>query len=587
MDEQGRRGAPPAVAAGLAATVTLILVTRLLRHPVDDYGVGGTGYNEHWQRLVWSDRVSGSLADPSGGLAGLVQAMDVDFPPGLYAWGEAASLLVGRSAGGVALAGIGWLLLLAVAVGLVGEALGGRRAGIAAFVGTLLLPAAHGSAIRFYFDLPMTALAWCAVAMLAAMGARRPLIGGLLVGVLALAATAFKWTAIPLAAPLLLGMALERGSGPGGSGGAVARPVRRRLVALAIAAALWGGGTAAWVATSGPQGSLQRMASEAQMAGPEADGGPRAVGLGGVASGVSKTLVEPAWERRVPARVAWYGLASIGAVVSPALTVVALLLLLPWLGGRRSGARLAAIGLLGTAAFLLLLVRPIDERFVLTLAPALPLLAGLGWASLPEGRRRRWGAMAVAVGLVVALDFHHLPSTPVSRAAEAQPWQREIEPDEDNVLSTVRFRGLGAASSWERRGWGRLDEAPPDRRPLRRALLDVLVPCAPSRIEQQEYAPVITEQGDLVWLAYEFALRQARGELPRTPFWGTCDPSQDTPPGLVVLAAELPGGVAPPSGCATSPPLRRWRRVDDPDGQTGVALFTPGGASPCTTGGGR
>ncbi len=546
--------APPAAAAGLAATIGLILVGRLLRQPIDGYGVGGSEYNEHWQRLVWAERVGEHLSER--GLDGLVAAMDADFPPGLYAWGEAAGLLVGRSADGIALAGLAWLFVLAVAVGLTAEALADRRAGMAACVGTLLLPAAHGSAFRYYFDLPMTALAWCAVAALAAGGARSR-AWGLLVGLAALAATAFKWTAIPLLAPLLLGVALEPAA-PGAR--------RRRLVALAIAGALWGAGVAAWTAAS-PDGSLEAMAEEAHLT----DSDPS------LASGVAQTLLDPAWERRIPARIAWYGLSGLGSIVSPLLALAALPLLLAWLTSQRRGSRLTAVGLLGTAAFLLLLVRPIDERFALTLAPVLPLLAGLGWSALPATRRRLWGTAAVVAGLLVALDFHHLPATPATAAFTPQPWSRSVEPDPDNVLPAVRFRGVGAASSWERRGWGRLDEAPPHRRLLRRALLEELDRCPPARIEQQEFAPVVSERGDLVWLSYAFALRERRGELTDWYGTGTCRTDGETPPGLLVLATAGDGAAA----CVTSPPLRRWRSVQDPDGGPGIDLLTPGGVSPC------
>jgi hypothetical protein len=361
--------------------------------------------------------------------------------------------------------------------------------------------------------------------------------------------------------------------------------VRGRLVALAIAALLWGGGAAAWVAAAGSEGSLQQMADEAHMVEADDEGRPARVGLGGVVSGVARTVAKPAWERRIPARIGWYGLATVGSILSPALAVVALLLGLSWLGGRREGARLAGVGLLGTAAFLLLLVRPIDERFVLTLAPALPLLAALGWSALPAERRGRWGVVAVAVGLLVAADFHHLPSTPLSRAAEPQPWARSMEPDEDNVLPPVRFRGLGAASSWERRGWGRFDESPPERETLRSDLLEALAACRPARIEQEEYAPVISEHGDLVWLEYAFALARARDGAPWMPALGTCGGSPAGSDGLVVLAADGPGGAVPPAACATTPPLRRWRRLDDPSGGEGVVLFTAGGLDPCDAAG--
>lgn len=72
-----------------------------------------------------------------------------------------------------------WLFLLAAAVGATAWQFSrDRLVAAAAATGTLLLPALHAVATRYYYDLPFTAALWALVAAALATWDRRPIVGG-------------------------------------------------------------------------------------------------------------------------------------------------------------------------------------------------------------------------------------------------------------------------------------------------------------------------------------------------------------------------------------------------------------------------
>ena len=147
------------------------------------------GWTSPWDILVTADRA---------------------FPPLMHLVSAGLGELVGHGATNAAATGLLWLLLLAVATGGMAAMLTGeRRAGFAAATATFLVPALSGAAIRYYYDLPMTALLWAsAAALMLGFHYRRAVVGGLTAGLLLAAAALTKWPALAFGAPLLLAVAV-------------------------------------------------------------------------------------------------------------------------------------------------------------------------------------------------------------------------------------------------------------------------------------------------------------------------------------------------------------------------------------------
>lgn len=459
--------------AGLALLFAASLLgARCTLQPVQPYGGASSELIEHAQRveLTLAERVS-----PSPSLAAAVRRWDdqvISHPAGLHALGRLGAL-GGDRVGAVLWMGLAWLALLAAGVGAVGRSLSGRAAaGWASAAVTLLLPGAVGAAARFHYDLPMTALLWAAAGVLVGTGRwrLRAVLGGLLLGL----AAAVKWTALPFGAVLLGALLLHRTSKRGRATLAVGAGVGLLCVAAYVSAAPTSFGAASLAAGSDAPG-----------------GSPVSTVLRAALAGLTQ---------QTPGRLAWYPLALIGGVFSPVLVVA---LALGWRAWPRSAWTLGLV-IAGQLAFLLLAIAPLDERFVLTLAPALLLGAVLGAWRRP--RPRRWLLGILAVSALVGLDFHLGPKA---------PWNAELP-----VLSAgprhpaLSLRGVMLQGSFERRGWSRRDATPDPPDAAREELWRLLERCG---IHQIGLADGLGETGDTYWFRYRAALARLEGGALPTP----------------------------------------------------------------------
>jgi hypothetical protein len=185
--------------------ISLLVVVRIFGG-LQPYGVEGAHYIEHAERMTvfgaW-DRVSQIEG------ASVADELDGAFPPLLHLITIGLGVFTGHSAERIALTGLLWLWALAAALGCTAwQFTRSRFAAGAAACGALMLPAAHGFATRYYYDLPMTAVLWAMVPVALATWDRRPVAGGLAVGAIWLAADLIKWSSLPFGAFLLLAVAV-------------------------------------------------------------------------------------------------------------------------------------------------------------------------------------------------------------------------------------------------------------------------------------------------------------------------------------------------------------------------------------------
>ena len=547
-----------AVAAAVAGVVLL-----RLRQGLQPYGVEGAHYIEHAERLTvlgaWS-----RVGDP--GSMGLVDELDGLFPPLMHLVAIVLSPLVGHGAGAVAATGLLWLFGLAAAVGATAWLLTRSRAAAgAATVGALLLPAAHAFATRYYYDLPMTTLLWILVPVALSTWDRRPWLGGLLVGLLWLAANLLKWSSIPFGGFMLLAAAATPVLATDGK--RLLRPLRR-IGAFALATAVAAVGSLVWVLAAGPESSLGTMADVMWR-----DLGQRSVGSGGLGA-----MVAGAWtwvvehgallgSRWQPSKLTWYAVQSITTVLSPlfALPVLALAAL----GAVRHPRTLALAGLLigGQLVFLLLWIPVIDERFLLTSLPALLLLAGLGFAALPDRWRLPVGVGVVVCGLWVAAEFH-LAFPPLPSAG----W--EATPGESWDAPPLRGWGIALGDSVEQRGWSRRRTSPDDRAEVREQVWEAVARCRPATVLIPEAPTEAAPAGQIYWLDYRSMLASMDDRDLLLDFVERCEDGGEAD--LAILATAKGGH---PRACAPGdwvevariPASEAWD----------VALWRPARLGPC------
>jgi hypothetical protein len=451
----------------LCTLVTVLLLSviswRMAAEPMQVYGDGAAQYIEHSARLEIQQALSGH----QGNLLSSLQLADetlVSHPPGLHLATIAAVLGAVTSAEASLWTAPLWLLLLALALAWVARQLShnSARAASAAFIGTLLLPAAHGAATRVHYDLPMTALLWASVATLIWAVRSRPVVGGLATGVLFIVATQVKWTAVPFGAFMLFGAWLSalRPTSPGS--------LRRALVAALISAAVGGGAVLAYLATTPTSFAAGSMAFEDPLAG---------------APGI-----------------AWYLLSLVTSVYSPVGTLLLAPLVFLWARSDRRAAALISCTVVGHLAFLVPFIMRPDERFLLTLAPALVLAAALAWSNLTPQLRRRLAATTLVLLGVVALEFHLTPSS-------LGVQQGELLPRQDSTPA-LGSRGPFLADSFERRGWSSRASTPLDHSDLREVLWSALEACGPIELAVEE-GP--SPSGDAWWFRYRSKLAELRG----------------------------------------------------------------------------
>ena len=493
--------------AGLMVSAVLsLLVVRVLRKPLAPYGDNGAELNEHLNRLNWATRL-GEMNEGVGlsGSLDLLRAMESGFPPGLYLYGVALQPFAGLRAETIGpLSGTLVLLALLIAVSAVAWGLT-RRAELAAAacIGTALLPGLHGSALRYYFDLPMTAAVWSVAALLLLGRGRSVLLPGMGIALMALAACLIKWTALPYLLPVFFGLCFVRPADTAlglelrvGLDGGTAK-------LAGWSALLWLGGVGGYLALVGSPNSLTAMAQESSVVAGGAAAGP--AGLGDLISGVFGRVVSPASEGMFGPRVSFYLLGLVTSVLSPLLALLGLVFLSSWVRRGAPAWPLLAGVVLGHLIFLLVFVRPTDERFLLTLAPALVLVGVLGWDGLPPPWRRRLGFGFCGLGLLVALDFHHFAPTVLTPVGELALHPEDLE-HADVPPGPLRPRGLGGSSSVEGRGWARADEELPWRSDLREIARGWLRECPPGAIGVYDGDSTLGPSGDHIWLEYILTL---------------------------------------------------------------------------------
>jgi len=477
--------------AGIVAAVVVVVMSRISRSLVQPYGVDGAEYIEHLSRLevlqAWRQ------LDGPGGLPAFLREADNAFPPLLHILSLPVGAVLGHRAEDVLMIGPLWLLLLAVAMAMLASSLGGGlRAAAAAGCATLLVPALHGFATRYYYDLPMTALLWLGLAVVVLWRGDRPLLAGILGGLLLFAAALVKWLALPFAATMLIGVCLLP----------TARSLRARLLAPTIAVLLCAALVTSYLLLIGPHNSLMAMLRDAASS-PAAD---VVAGLADSAEGdetMGYGLIAPD-----SLRLAFYPLRLVTSVFSPLLMLVLLPLLVVWLRRGAAGLGLIASVVVGQGMFLLLLVPPLDDRFLVVLAPALVLGAALGWQQLSLRQRRGSAVLVVLFGMAVALDLHTEMNLP--GAAEARVLIKEGD------RPGVSFRGPGVTDSVEQRGWARVDSEGESRFRAREQLWSSLDRCDVQKIRVAPEDVMVGDSGDLYWFHYR-AMYAWLEEEPPTP----------------------------------------------------------------------
>ena len=487
METDGRSSPWMLIAPLLAAIAAVGLVgARIQAQPIQPYGSNGAAWIEHAVRLQVRDAVTCCGGSP---LRILRRADDaaISHPPGLHLLTSLVGEVTGHRAEAVLWTGPCWLLLLAFGVAACARRISGRG-DVAAFaaVGTLAVPALQGAATRYHYDVPMSALLWLSTAALLLARDRRGrsraralAVGS---GGLLFAAALVKWTALPFGLVMLTAaMAAE----PPAEGPSGVRRLRLLLLSGAVAGLL----TIAWVLVA-----------------------PTSFSSAWLATSFGEPWTTSA--RLEAGRLVWYPLALGRSVFSWTGALLIGLGLVVWLArGARSWRFVAGI-VVGQWAFCVVVVGPLDERFLLTLIPALVLGAGLGWSSLAVGWRRGAAAVAAALALAICVDFH------------------------------FGGIGLGPEGSFEQRGWARGEAVEDPQLELREALWASLAHCIDRQLGLVEG---VSERGDVWWLRYRSELAGAWGQPGADPI------------------------VVRPAG-------RRWRldpdAVDDPNWliQTGITL---------------
>lgn len=518
-----------------------LLGARLLNEPIVVYGFDGAAWFEHLQRLevleAWRQR----------GETGWLEALriaDNYFPPGLFLVTNVLIAPFGHTLFAVSATGVLWLLLLGCALASCARSLtGDASAGWLALAGGCLLPAAHAYAIHYYLDLPMTALLWSAVAVALRSWAERPLLGGLSVSALVLTAALVKWTALALAAPLLLGVMFcatrRSGRGPQRFG-------RRRLLGALVSA---GGGVLGLLLILGLLGegsSLDEMAHEIGLLSTDVPVGlPLFQFFGALFDAVQSG---GGGSRAWLSDGSWYLNRTIFSVFSPLGSVSLGAGFILWLVRCRAGAGLVFGTVLGFCLLHLGVIELLDDRFLLPFAPVVVLVSAMGFSTLKTPVRSWTVGLVGLLLLAVALEFHHgvLPSPGASR-------EEDRHSPEDDRPPTLR-RGLWLADSDGQAGWASRRTAQPAHMDIRAELLDELRRRGVGRLREEAghagYAPL----HEPIWLRYEGQdAYLLGGGLPIEHHSGLC-----TEGGLQSEAALLP--VAPGEEASPHPCLEGWER---------------------------
>ena len=414
------------------AGLGLVLAARIVEAPVDRYGDSAAGWIEHQARL----RALAAAAEAAGPLD-LLRRADGLYPPGLHLLSAPLFWMFGPDPRAAGLVGPLALGVMAWGVGRWAEACR-AGAGLPAAALTALTPALHGMAARYAYDLPMASAVWAAIGWTA--GSRRaPAQAAMATGV----ASLVKWSALPLGLPLLLAT------------------LRRRQPAAGMAAV-------AAVLLAPPCGAAMGLASLQAMTtttfqpptGSTIDAalfslpmvGPTLGAMWAQASAIDATRLA-----FYPSRLWWSCFGPLGAVGLLPLVARGL--------AHRSARHSAMWATVLTGVFLLLVLPPLDERFLVVWLGLPAAIGAIGLCDLGPRTRVAAGVLSAGIGLGLALDLH-APGR----------WAPTLDPSALSAAAQGRGPGasFGAASAVDRRGWARTTDRLPSRDPLGNALLSAL-----------------------------------------------------------------------------------------------------------------
>ncbi len=405
---------------GVLTAVATLVVLRPYDGALYRSASSGTAWTEHLVRVRAALMRADGVDAPFGWLA----EADYEFPPLIHWVAVPLGDVFGRSPDVVEKFGLIWLVVLALATAGLGHALSGdRNAGLLAGALVALIPAVHGTALGYYYDLPMSAWLWAAAAALAWWGPSRPVRGGLAAGAAFVIACLGKWTALVLAPPLVLGVLLVS-------------PARRRsAISAAVAAGVAALGVAAVLAFTSTSLQLQLRNSYGVESG---EGG---FSLGGALQTVVAAGGAPFGET-----LSFLGVRlGIGAV-GPVFAVLLLVASAVWLRRSRVGLALIACVVVGDILLIAWLFPALNDRWLVSMVPALAIVASIGVHELAPRRRAPAAAVILGMGLLTTWDFHH-GDAHARVAVEAK-----AEADWNDL------RSWGAASSSEPAlGWARGD----------------------------------------------------------------------------------------------------------------------------------
>ncbi len=473
------------------------------------YARSGSDWSHHYIRVVMA------LELPNvgfGGLLGWLTSGDHDFPPLIHAIGAPAGYLIGHGEAPIGRLGVIWVLVLALAVGSTIRSLtNSSRAGIAAFVATALLPPFHAASLNYYFDLPMTALIWVAIAVLIAGQDKRPLLAGAVAGAFLFLAGLAKWSALPMAPPLLLGILLcTRPQAPP----LLKQWKGRLLCAGAMGLSSFALLTGYWRLSTRSWNRMMHMTYQTELD-PSSDFLHSSSGLDAVSGILSNLPTLFDLNRHLqthPNTFAFYSIRGVFCFLSPLLALLLFALLGLWLWKTRTAWPLLVVTLASYLVLFSVVIPTVDERFLLTPGPVLLVLAVLAWRGLPKPAAVAIALTYIAVALWVAWDFHHTDSIPDPGVGSdrREPLSGEFGRVWDEVSQERRGLGLQSASDaqW---AWLRYDQRQPVYLRLREVLWEALTACGANVLLVEDQ---LTQTGlaEGLWWAYRNDLSRLRNE---------------------------------------------------------------------------
>ncbi len=484
-----------------------IVATRPYDGGLFHHARSGSDWSHHYIRVLMAGELPG--LSPTAVLQWLVEG-DHDFPPLIHALGAPAGHLIGHGEHRIALLGLLWVVILALAVGSTVRSLSGStRLGLAAFSATALLPPFHAASLNYYFDLPMTALIWCCIAALIAGQERWPLLAGTLGGVFLFLAGLAKWSALPMAPPLLLGILLCHRQGQASAlqswRSRVKCAVAMGLSTLLLLSAWWRLSTRSW-------DRMMHMTYGTALD-PDSAFGMKQSALQavlGIIDGLPK-LFDPARHLSTEP-FAFYSIRGVFCFLSPPLTILLSALFILWLLRSRNSWRLLACTVIGYLCLFTVVIPTLDERFLLTPGPVLLILCLIAWARLSPRTAGSVALLYIGASLWVAWDFHHQPdSGDVGEGVGPEP---DINGEFQRIWREVSLErsGIGLQSASDAQwGWRRMDDEQPIYLRLREPIWRELGRCKASAILVEEQ---LTRTGlaEGLWWAYRNELARLQGE---------------------------------------------------------------------------